>query len=116
MKRILTYVGAAVVVASIAFNLVAFKAPSDAQLEETILVEIYEIPSYPNNGIHIYYPDGSHEEVLFNDMKKENKAENGTTIVSTVNVLQKRGYVINNTSAGLAGAGMITKIFMTKKK
>lgn len=116
MKKILSYVGAAVIVASISFNLVAFKAPGDAQLGETILVEIYEVPSFPNNGIHIYYPDGAHEEVLFNDMKKENKAENGTTIVSTINVLQKKGYEINNTSAGLAGAGMITKIFMTKKK
>ena len=116
MKKVLTYIGAGIILVSLTLNLVAFKSPTDAQLEETILIEVYEIPSYPNNGIHIYYPDGSHEEVLFNDMKKENKAENGTTIVSTINILQKRGYVINNMGSGLANAGMITKIFMTKKK
>lgn len=116
MKKILTYLGAGVILVSVALNLSAFKAPEDGQMEETILLEIYEVPSYPNNGIHIYYPDGSHEDVLFNDMKKENKAQNGTTIVSTLNVLQKKGYEINNMSSGLANAGMITKIFMTKKR
>lgn len=116
MKKLLTYIGAGLILVSVTLNLVAFKSPSEGQLEETILVEIYEIPSYPNNGIHIYYPDGSHEDVLFNDMKKENKAENGTTIVSTINILQKKGYVITSTASGLANAGMITKIFMTKKK
>lgn len=116
MKKILTYIGAGLILVSVTLNLVAFKSPGEGQLEETILLEIYEVPSYPNNGIHIYYPDGSHEDVLFNDMKKENKAENGTTIVSTLNILQKKGYVINNMSSGLANAGMITKIFMTKKK
>jgi len=116
MKKILTYIGAGVILVSVALNLVSFKSPTAGQLEETILIEIYEIPSYPNNGIHIYYPDGSHEDVLFNDMKKENKAENGTTIVSTINILQQKGYVINNMGSGLANAGMITKIFMTKKK
>ena len=90
MKKALAYIGAGIILVSLAFNLVAFKSPTDAQLEETILIEVYEVPSYPNNGIHIYYPDGSHEEVLFNDMKSENKAENGTTIVSTINILQKK--------------------------
>lgn len=116
MKKLLTYVGAGLVLVSITFNLVAFKAPGDAQLEETILVEIYEVPSYSSNGIHIYYPDGSHEDILFNDMKKENKSENGTTITTTINILQKKGYEINSIGSGLASAGMITKIFMTKKR
>ena len=116
MKKLLTYIGAGVILVSVTLNLVAFKSPTAGQLEETILIEIYEIPSFPNNGIHIYYPDGSHEDILFNDMKKENKAENGTTVVSTINILQQKGYVINNMSSGLANAGMISKIFMTKKK
>lgn len=116
MKKLLTYIGAGVILISVSLNLVAFKSPEDAKLEETILVEIYEVPSYPNNGIHIYYPDGSHEDILFNDMKKENKAENGTTITTTINILQSKGYVINSVGSGLANSGMITKIFMTKKK
>lgn len=116
MKKTITYLGVAVMLVSLAFNLASFTAPVAGNAEETILVEIYEVPSFPNNGIHIYYPDGSHEDILFNDMKKENKAENGTTIVSTINVLQQKGYAIKNVGSGLASSGMITKIFMTKTK
>lgn len=116
MKKLLTYVGAGVIVLSVAFNLVSFKSPSDANVGEIVMIEVYEIPSYKDNGIHIYYPDGSFEDILFNDMKKENKHANGNAIVSTLNRLQKKGYEVTEVGSGLASSGMITKIFMTKKK
>ena len=116
MKRFFNYLGASVVVLTLAVAFFAFKSANESQIEQkTILVEIYEVPSYPKSGIHIYYGEGKTEEVLFAAMKKENKGKNGDLVVTTINRLESEGFQITHVGSGLAGSGMITKIFMTKK-
>jgi hypothetical protein len=80
-----------------------------------ILVEIYEIPSYPDKGIHIHYGGNKRELIPFKEFKAENHDENGDITLNAINKLLADGYVIESTAAGLSDAGMITKIFMKRK-
>ena len=85
-------------------------------VDEHILVEIYEVPQYADKGIHIHYGENNTEIVPFNEFKKENHSENGELIIATINRLEREGYDLTHISSGLATNGMITKIFMVKRK
>lgn len=94
-------------------GLMAFKNPAPSQ--PYILIEIYEIPSYPDRGVHIHYGNNKREFIPFPGMEVEHHDEAGDITLQAINKLQAEGYVIESTAAGLANAGMITKIFMRKK-
>jgi hypothetical protein len=94
----------------------AFKnSDKDNAKESYILVEIYEIPSYVDKGVHIHYGAGKTEVIPFKEFKMENHDENGEIILNAINGLIDKGYELTSTSSGLVQAGMITKIFMKKK-
>lgn len=89
------------------------KTSTDA-VNNYILVEIYEIPSYKDNGVHIHY--GSKRELIpFKPFTAENHDDNGDIILNALNKLVAEGYSIESTAAGTTDAGMITKVFMRKK-
>jgi hypothetical protein len=83
--------------------------------EPYILVEIYEVPSYPNKGIHIHYGNGKREVIPFKNMELEYHDEAGDLTLDAINNLVAQGYEIESTASGLAQSGMITKVFMRKK-
>jgi len=95
--------------------LTGFNATIQAPDSPYILVEVYEIPSYPDRGVHIHYGNNKREVIPFPGMKPEDHDEAGDITLSAINKLQSQGYQIESTSAGLDQAGMITKIFMRKK-
>jgi hypothetical protein len=101
-------------VCATAITFFAFKN-SEKEKEQYILVEIYEIPSYVDKGIHIHYGAGKTEVIPFKEFKMENHDENGELILNAVNGLIDKGYEMHSTTSGLVQAGMITKIFMKKK-
>jgi hypothetical protein len=80
-----------------------------------ILLEIYEVPSYPDKGVHIHYGNNKREFIPFKGMAVEDHDEAGDIVLTAINKLVAEGYQIESTSAGLDQAGMITKIFMRKK-
>ena len=83
--------------------------------ENYILVEIYEVPSYPDKGVHIHYGGNKREVIPFPSMAIEDHDLAGDITLSAINKLVAEGYQIESSSAGLAQSGMITKIFMRKK-
>lgn len=99
------------------FSVMAFKADekSAAATQSYILVEIYEVPSYPDRGVHIHYGGNKREFIPFKSMKVEDHDDAGDITLSAINKLVADGYQIESTSAGLAQSGMITKVFMRKK-
>ena len=97
------------------FILTSFNASTSAPESPYILVEVYEIPSYPDRGVHIHYGNNKREIIPFPGMKVEDHDEAGDITLTAINKLVAEGYQIESTSAGLAQAGMITKIFMRKK-
>jgi hypothetical protein len=113
MKKILLFTGSALVVALIV-GLTAFRAPA-ASSQPYVLIEIYEIPSYPDKGVHIHYGNNKREFIPFPGMDVEHHDEAGDITLQAINKLEAQGYVIESTAAGLAQSGMITKIFMRKK-
>ncbi len=106
------------VIAVISVSLMAF-TPSEKEsakgANDYILVEIYEIPSYKDKGVHIHYGGNKREFIPFKEFTAENHDDNGDIILNSINKLVADGYVIESSSAGLADAGMITKVFMRKK-
>lgn len=80
-----------------------------------ILLEIYEIPSYKDKGIHIHYGGNKRELIPFKEFTAENHDDNGDITLNAINKLVADGYVIESTCAGVSEAGMITKVFMRKK-
>ena len=94
-------------------GLMAFKTPAAPQ--PYILVEIYEIPSYKDRGVHIHYGNNKREFIPFPGMEVEHHDDAGDIMLQAINKLQADGYVIESTAAGLAQSGMITKVFMRKK-
>lgn len=80
-----------------------------------ILVEIYEVPKYPDRGIHIHYGINKREFIPFPGMEVEHHDEAGDLVLKTINKLVDDGYRIESTSAGLDQSGMITKVFMRKE-
>jgi hypothetical protein len=102
------------VAATSVFFLMAFNESPQAN-SPYILIEIYEIPSYPDRGVHIHYGNNKREVIPFPGMKVEDHDEAGDITLAAINKLAAEGYQIEATSAGLDQAGMITKIFMRKK-
>jgi hypothetical protein len=100
-----------------AFLLMAFnsKEENTAAGQPYILLEIYEIPSYPDKGIHIHYGNGKREFIPFKSMEVADHDDAGDAVLTAINKLVAEGYQIESTSAGLDQAGMITKVFMRKK-
>lgn len=94
--------------------LMAFKTPTAAS-QPYILVEIYEIPSYQDRGVHIHYGNNKREFIPFPGMDVEHHDDAGDIMLQAINKLQADGYVIESTAAGLAQSGMITKVFMRKR-
>ncbi len=80
-----------------------------------ILVEIYEIPTYKDKGVHIHLGGNKREIIPFKEFTAENHDDNGDIILNAINKLVSDGYVIESTAAGMTDAGMITKVFMKKK-
>jgi hypothetical protein len=112
MKRLNTWILAGICLATL-ISLMAFNATEASQ--PYILVEIYEIPSYPDRGVHIHYGNNKREFIPFPGMEVEHHDEAGDITLASINKLVAQGYEIESTSAGLAPAGMITKVFMRKK-
>ncbi|MCS6822739.1 MAG: hypothetical protein NZ529_00475 [Cytophagaceae bacterium] len=118
MKKYLLYSLAVIAVLFLVFNLSSFKnnKPDNAQGDdEYIMVEIYEIPSYPDHGVHIHYGGNKREVIKFPGYKVEHHDDCGDIILNEINKLVAKGYKIEHTCAGLDRSGMITKIFMKKK-
>ena len=89
---------------------------ADSTADEHILVEIYEVPAYDDKGILIHYGGNKTELVRFHDFEKENHSKNGDLIIQTINRLEQEGYDLTHVSSGLATNGMITKVWMIKRK
>jgi hypothetical protein len=79
-----------------------------------VYVEIYEIPTYIDKGVHIHYGGGKTEVIPFKEFKIENHDENGEITVNAIHKLTALGYEIVSSTSGMTQAGMITKIFMRK--
>jgi len=98
-------------------SLMAFKSTNNVSAVSSnyILLEIYEIPSYPDRGIHIHYGNSKREFIPFPGMEVEHHDEAGDITLQAINKLVADGYQIESTAAGLAQSGMITKVFLRKK-
>jgi hypothetical protein len=93
----------------------AFKnSDKENKAGQYILVEIYEIPTYIDKGVHIHYGGGKTEVIPFKEFKMENHDENGEIILNAIHKLSAQGYEVIGTSSGMTQAGMITKVFMKK--
>jgi len=99
------------------FLLMAFKSERDSiqSAQPYILLEIYEVPNYPDRGVHIHYGNNKREIIPFKGMSVEDHDDAGDIILTSINKLVAEGYEIESTSAGLAQSGMITKVFLRKK-
>ncbi len=97
--------------------LMAFKTNNNtaAATSPYIMIEIYEIPSYPDRGVHIHYGNNKREFIPFPGMDVEHHDEAGDITLQAINKLVADGYQIESSAAGLAQSGMITKVFMRKK-
>jgi hypothetical protein len=109
---LLTGVAGAALIALLAFT---SQGESRAAKEPYILIEIYEVPSYPDKGVHIHYGGNKREFIPFPGMSIEHHDEAGDITLAAINKLVAEGYEIESTASGLAQSGMITKIFMRKK-
>ena len=96
-------------------SMMAFKSTTVAGSQPYILVEIYEIPNYPDKGVNIHYGNNKREFIPFPGMDVEHHDEAGDITLQAINKLVADGYEIQSTAAGLAQSGMITKVFMRKK-
>jgi hypothetical protein len=116
MKKIIVISVACLAVAGV-LSLMAFNANRvDAVANQPyILLEIYEVPSYPDKGVHIHYGNNKREFIPFKSMEVEDHDEAGDISLAAINKLVADGYYIESSSAGLAQSGMITKVFMRKK-
>jgi hypothetical protein len=116
MKKYTIYLLVALAAVAIIVNFSAFRTADTAKTNGPgyILVEIYEIPSYKDKGVHIHYGNNKTEVVPFKEFIATNHDENGDIIISTINKLVDQGYVIEHTTSGLANGGMITKLFLKK--
>lgn len=115
MKKISMLVGICLTV-GIAISLMAFNSTkSTSSNQPYILIEIYEVPNYPDRGVHIHYGGNKRELIPFKGMSVEDHDDAGDIVLATINKFVEQGYSIESTSAGLAQSGMITKIFMRKE-
>ncbi len=111
------FIPISLVIAMAALILMSLTSKTDNALanEPYILIEIYEVPSYPDKGVHIHYGNNKREFIPFPPMVLDNHDEAGDITLAAINKLVAQGYHIETTSSGLAQSGMITKIFMRKK-
>ena len=118
MQNYFTWIVLVLLTVSISLNLMSFSSSTSEDLtaDEHILVEIYEVPEYSDKGIHIHYGGNRTELIPFHDFQKENHSKNGDLIIETINRLEHDGYDLTHVSSGLAVNGMITKIWMIKRK
>jgi hypothetical protein len=116
MKKFIVLALACLTVAAF-FSLMAFSSSEQntAAPQPYILLEIYEVPSYPDKGVHIHYGNNKREFIPFKSMNIEDHDEAGDIVLAAINKLVSEGYQIESTSAGLDQAGMITKVFMRKR-
>ena len=116
MKKIIFTASLVLVCLVLVLNFSAFKnSEKKANANPYILVEIYEIPSYVDAGVHIHYGNAKTEVIRFKGFEKQHHDDNGDIILGAINKLQGEGYEITHTAAGVAQSGMITKVFMKKK-
>lgn len=116
MKKSLNTTLLVITIFSLVLSVTVLSTGFRTTIDEHILVEIYEVPQYTDKGIHIHYGDNNTEIIPFHEFKAENHSENGELIISTINKLERDGYDLTHISSGLAMNGMITKIFMVKRK
>lgn len=83
-----------------------------------VVIDVYELPAYEDKGLHIHYGNGKTEFLPYsNDMKDHHLDDNGDLLVKTLNKLDSEGYEVITSAAGLGDkSGMITKVFLRKKK
>lgn len=106
-----------VAVSALLLNIFAFKGAGKTSDYGNgyILIEVYEIPSYPDAGVHIHYGNLRTEIIPFKSFKdKANHDDNADIILKSINKFVDEGYKIESSCAGLSQGGMITKIFMKK--
>ncbi|MFN3402866.1 MAG: hypothetical protein ACK40G_02150 [Cytophagaceae bacterium] len=117
MKKYFLYSVIAISGLLVIFNLSSFKGTETSGTANVpyVLVEIYEIPSYNDKGVHIHWGNGKTEIIPFLDFKADNHDDNGEILLNAVNKLTAQGYDIEHVASGLAQSGMITKLFMRKK-
>ncbi len=96
-------------------SLMAFNSKVVVNNQPYVMIEIYEVPNYPDRGVHIHYGNNKREFIPFKGMKVEDHDDAGDITLTAINKLVADGYEIESTSAGLDQSGMITKIFMRKK-
>src|SRR5688572_11194325 len=103
MKKIIvfTLIGLTIVTC---LSLMAFKSGNETASvnHPYILLEIYEVPSYPDRGVHIHYGNNKREFIPFKSMKVEDHDDAGDVMLAAINKLVADGYQIESTSAGLA--------------
>ena len=114
MRKYLLSITLSVAAVALFLNLSSFKSETKKNASY-ILIEVYEIPKYDDSGVHIHYGNGKTEYVPFKPFTSEHHDDNGDIILSSINKLVADGYEITHTAAGLAPAGMITKIFLKKE-
>lgn len=112
MKKYLLSIALFIAAAALILNLTAFK--NNTKDTNYILIEIYEVPKYPDSGVHIHYGNGKTEYIPFKPFTSEHHDDNGEIILTSINKLTSEGYQITHTASGLTASGMITKIFMKK--
>jgi len=117
MKKIIFSIASFLVAATTILYLSSFKGSEvkDTPTGQYVLVEIYEIPSFPSKGVHIHWGSKRTEYIPFKDFKIENIDENGDIILEAINKISAQGYELDKTCSGLADSGMITKLFFRKK-
>jgi len=117
MKKIMFACASLIVAATIIMNLSSFKSSEIKDLpgSQYVLMEIYEIPTFPSKGVHIHWGNKKTEYIPFKDFKIENIDDNGDIILEAINKLTAQGYELDKATSGLADSGMITKMFFRKK-
>jgi hypothetical protein len=115
MKKIMLFTLGCLACASLVLMAFTSKQESADEPQPYVMLEIYEVPNYPDRGVHIHYGNNRRDFIPFKGMKVEDHDDAGDITLSAINKLVAEGYYIESSSAGLAQSGMITKIFMRKK-
>ncbi len=120
MNKYIKYTLGLVAAGALFISVSAF-TDSKTSTEDTgtyVVIDVYEIPAYEDKGLHIHYGNAKTIFVPFpNDMKDHHMDDNGEILVKALNMLDSEGYEVISTTGGLGDkSGMITKIFLRKKK
>lgn len=79
-------------------------------------MDVYEVPSYSDKGIHIHYGEGNTDYIPFKEFKKEHHDDNNELLTKTLNELYDDGYRVVQMSSGAWLNGKITKMILEYKK